>query len=45
MNLNELNQEVGNLRTKLNAQFSKYLELASMTYVLDFSEVWTDNVR
>lgn len=45
MNLNELKQEVIDLRTELTAQFSKYLELASMTYVLDFSEVWTDNVR
>lgn len=45
MNLNELQQEVIDLRTELTAQFSKYLELASMTHVLDFSEVWTDNVR
>ena len=45
MNLNKLQQEVIDLRTELTAQFSKYLELASMTYVLDFSEVWTDNVR
>ena len=45
MNLTEIKQSVFDLRNELNVQFKKYLELASKTYELDFSEVWTDNVR
>lgn len=45
MNLTEIKQTVFDLRNELNVQFKKYLELASKTYELDFSEVWTDNVR
>jgi hypothetical protein len=45
MNLNELNQEVIDLRKELNDQFNKYIELVNETYELDFSEIWTDRVR
>lgn len=45
MNLNELNQEVIDLRKELDDQFNKYIELVNETYELDFSEIWTDRVR
>lgn len=45
MNLNELNQEVIDLRNEMKTQVDKYLELVNETHALDFSEIWTDRVR
>lgn len=45
MNLNELKQEVIDLRNEMKTQVDKYLELVNENHVLDFSEIWTDGVR
>lgn len=45
MNLNELKQEVIDLRNEMNEQFNKYVELIDREYVVDFSPIWTDRVR
>ncbi len=45
MNLNELKQEVIDLRNEMNEQFAKYVELIDREYIVDFSPIWTDRVR
>lgn len=45
MNLNELKQEVIDLRNEMKTKVDKYLELVNETHALDFSEIWTDGVR